>query len=91
MTELRSRSRQSTTLHSDVIVCDDASHGVGFTWGGSNRRLYVDDILVAKDTQVLLADCYGGLNTGCGKTVARDSFFAGLIGDVRIYNRAVRP
>ena len=66
-------------------------HRIGFTWDGSHRRLYVDDVLVAEDTDVALAGCHGGLNIGCGKGAAPDSFFTGLIDDVRGYNRAVKP
>jgi hypothetical protein len=52
---------------------------------------YEDDILVAEDTDVALADSSGGLNIGCGELMAPNTFFTGLIDDVRIYNRAVRP
>ena len=91
MTELRSGSRQSKMLYSEAIITDGNWHRVGFTWNGSNRRLYVDDILVAEDTDVALAACNGGLNIGCGKSAALDRFFTGLIDDVRIYNRVVKP
>ena len=33
----------------------------------------------------------GGVNIGCGKTMTPTTFFIGLIDDVRIYNRAVKP
>ena len=65
--------------------------GVGFTWDGSYRRLYVDDVLVAEDTDIGLVECSGGLNIGCGATMAPDTFWSGLIDDVRIYNRAINP
>jgi hypothetical protein len=64
---------------------------VGFVWDGSNRRLYVDDVLIAEDTQQGLAACYGGLQIGCGKDMAAGTFWSGLIDDVRIYSRAVKP
>jgi hypothetical protein len=51
----------------------------------------VDDVFAAEGEEVGLAECYGGLSIGCGKTLAPAMFFAGLIDDVRIYNRAVRP
>jgi len=91
MTELCSGSRQSKALCSDVVIADGNWHRVCFTWDGTNRRLYVDDILVAEDTDVALADCSGGVNIGCGKLMAPNTFFTGLIDDVRIYNRAVKP
>jgi hypothetical protein len=66
-------------------------HRVGFTWDGSRRRLYVDDVLVAEDTQAGLAVCYGGLQIGCGTNRAPGTFWSGLIDDVRLYNRVVSP
>jgi len=91
MTELRSGGRQSKVLSCEAVIADGNWHRIGFTWDGSNRRLYVDDILVAEDTDVALGACNGGLNIGCGKIMAPPTFFTGLIDDVRIYNRAVRP
>ncbi|MHC4541769.1 MAG: LamG-like jellyroll fold domain-containing protein [Planctomycetota bacterium] len=55
------------------------------------RSLYVDDTLVAEDSQPGLADSLGGLNIGCGSDLAAGTFFSGLIDDVRIYSRAVSP
>jgi hypothetical protein len=46
---------------------------------------------VAEDTQTGLADCDGGVSIGCGADMAPDTFLTGLIDDVRIYNRAVKP
>jgi hypothetical protein len=91
MTELQNGGRLTKVLYSDAILTDGAWHRIAFTWDGSHRRLYTDDLLVAEDTDVALAACSGGLNIGCGSTAALDSFFTGLIDDVRIYNRAVRP
>jgi len=91
MTELRSGGRVSKALSCEAVITDGTWHRVGFTWDGSNRRLYVDDILVAEDTDVALGACNGGLNIGCGKIMAPMSLFTGLIDDVRIYNSAVRP
>jgi len=33
----------------------------------------------------------GGLNIGCGKNMTPNTYWTGLIDDVRIYNRAVKP
>ncbi len=76
---------------SDGIITDAAWHRVGVTWDGASRRLYVDGVLVAEDTQDGLADSPGGLILGCGKNMTSDTFWSGLIDDVRIYNRAVEP
>ena len=59
------------------------------THGGS-RRLFADGVLVAEDTQESLAAASGNLTIGAGATLAADTYWTGLIDDVRIYNRAVR-
>jgi hypothetical protein len=91
MTDLKRGGRLGKALCSDAITTDGVWHRVAFTWDDSARRLYMDSILVAEDTQSKLADCYGGLNIGCGKDIAPGTFFTGLIDDVRIYTRVVRP
>jgi hypothetical protein len=60
-------------------------------WDGVSRSLYVDGTLVATDDQDSSVPCTGGLNIGCGADQSPDAFFAGLIDDLRVYNRAVRP
>jgi hypothetical protein len=89
--ELKSGNRLSSVLHSDAVVTDGDWHRVGFAWGGSRRRLYVDDVLVADETDVALTNCSGALQLACGKLMTPDTFFTGLIDDVRIYSRAVKP
>ena len=91
MTELTSAGRLATPLSSDTIITDGYWHRPGFSWDGATRSLYVDDVLVAEDTQMRLADCHGGLNIGCGVNMAPGAFWNGPIDDVRIYNRAVKP
>ena len=72
-------------------MTDGNWHRVGFVWDGMTRALYVDDALVAEDMQLGLPSHSGGLNIGCDKDMTPGLFFSGLIDDVRIYNRAVRP
>ena len=91
MTELNSGGRLTGVLCSQAAITDGDWHRIGVTWDGSARSLYVDDVLVAEDAQTGLADCYGGLNIGCGADVAANTLWTGLIDDVRIYNRAVKP
>jgi len=91
MTELKSGGRSGTVLYSDAIIADGTWHRVAFAWDGSTRSLYVDDVLVAEDAQNELASSFGGLNIGAGHNMAPDTYWTGLIDDVRIYNRAVRP
>jgi len=90
-TELKSGGRQSKALFAEGGITDGDWHRIGFTWDGSNRRLYVDDILVAEDTQVALAGSTGKLLIGCGAGMAPGTFFSGLIDDVRVYKRALKP
>jgi hypothetical protein len=53
--------------------------------------LFVDDTIVAEDTQPALLGSDRGLYIGVGADYAPGTFFSGLIDDIRIYNRAVRP
>ena len=64
---------------------------LGITWDGTNRILYVDDVEVARDAQAQLANASEGLFIGAGASLATDSFWSGMIDDVRIYDRAVAP
>jgi hypothetical protein len=89
-TELSNRGRAGG-LSSQAIITDGNWHRIAFAWDGAHRRLYVDDVLVAEDTQESLADAYGKLILGAGKNVTPASFFTGWIDDVRLYTRAVTP
>jgi len=91
MSDLKSGGRSGTVLYSDAIIADGTWHRVSFTWDGSTRSLYVDDVLVAEDAQDKLASCTGGLNIGAGYDMSPDTYWTGLIDDIRIYNRAVKP
>ena len=92
MTNLRS-GRSSTPLLSRTCITDGDWHRVGFVWDGSYRHLYVDGVEVAVDGSPLsgLASAEEGLYLGAGSTLVPSTFFSGLIDDVRIYSRAVRP
>ncbi|MBN1508402.1 MAG: LamG domain-containing protein, partial [Sedimentisphaerales bacterium] len=91
MTEAKGAGRTSSTLCSQAIITDGKWHRVGLVYDGATRSLYVDDVLAAKDTQSLPASCSGGLNLGCGASPTPGTLWSGLIDDVRIYSRAVRP
>jgi hypothetical protein len=90
-TELKSSGRTGKALKSAASVTDGTWHRVGFVWDGSNRILYVDDSEVARDAQTTLVGTYLGLHVGAGSTLAPGTFWSGLIDDVRVYNRAVKP
>jgi hypothetical protein len=91
MTELEGTGRFAEPLISDAVITDDNWHRVGFTWDGSNRVLYIDDVEAARDTQSSLASSETGLYIGAGKDRQLGSFFSGLVDDVRVYNRAIVP
>jgi hypothetical protein len=91
MTELIGPGRNSNPLWSQTVIMDNVWHRIGFVWDGSRRKLYVDSVLVAEDTQSTLPNSNNGLYIGTGKGMESGSFFSGLIDDVRIYNRAVAP
>jgi hypothetical protein len=92
MTELRGSGRDSRTLCSETVIADGNWHHIGFAWNGIDRRLYVDNLIVAEDTQAgELQDSAGGLNIGCNKDITLGTFWTGLVDDIRIYHRAVKP
>ena len=91
MTELKQSGRQGKPLTSTAVVTDGAWHRVGLVYDGSNRVLYVDDVEVARDTQAGLESARTGLYIGAGKGMEPGSCWSGLIDDVRIYDRAVKP
>jgi len=77
----------------EVAITDGQWHRVGLVWDASSETsvLYVDDVEVATDVQPTLPKTYGGLQIGAGRSREPTTFFTGLIDDVRIYNRAVKP
>jgi hypothetical protein len=61
------------------------------SWDSTNRFLIVDNVIVASDMQTNLERSVVELNIGCGPDSTPDTFFWGLIDDVRIYDRAITP
>ena len=91
MTELKGAGRGAAELLSQTIITDGDWHRIALVWDGSNRTLYVDDVLVAEDAQTNLLGSDNGLYIGSGTAMEPGSYWSGLIDDVRIYNRAVTP
>jgi hypothetical protein len=85
--------RSNKSLTSKTVVTDSKWHCVGLVWDGAYRSLYVDDELVARDTvhQGGLESSFRLFNIGAGKALEAATFWAGMIDDVRIYNRVVTP
>jgi hypothetical protein len=90
-TGLANTTRGNTALPSQTIITDGNWHRVAFTWDRAKRQLYVDGALVAEDAQGALVACSGDLIIGAARNTAPGTFWSGLIDDVRIYDRAVRP
>ncbi len=91
MTGLSATERGANTLTSKAIITDGNWHRIALTWDGASRRLYVDSALVAEDLQGSLVVSSDKLVLGASKTMTPGTFWSGLIDDVRIYSRAVRP
>ena len=83
--------RGKKPLLSQTVITNGDWHPVGLTWDGSNRILYVDDVIVAQDTQGNLPSSESGLYIGAGKDLDEGTFFSGSIDDVRIYKRVITP
>jgi len=91
VTDLRSDGRLSRTLSSQAVITDGNWHRIGLTWDGVTRNLYVDGKLVASDTQNAVKRTYTDLHIGGAGDLAPGVFWSGMIDDVRIYNRIVKP
>ncbi len=91
MTDLKSATRSSVKLSSQTVVTDGNWHRLGLVWDGTHRTLYVDDDPVAEDTQSGLKSVYSDLAIGTGKDLTPGTFWSGLIDEVRIYTRSVKP
>jgi len=92
MTNLESGGRgRGGPLMSEMLIADDNWHCIGLVWDGLDRILYVDEIEVGRDRQAGLMDAYSGFHIGAGHDLDPRSFWAGMIDDVRIYDRVVIP
>jgi len=91
MTELTGARRDGGSLLSETTITDGNWHRIGLVWDGSYRTLIVDGNAVAEDAQNQLESQANGFYIGCGDPVQSGTFFSGLIDDVRVYSRAMRP
>jgi len=92
-TDLKASGKDGKSLISDAYVLDGQWHRIVLTWDGTNRTLQMDGMEVAKDTQPSLAASSGAMLIGVGRNfgLVTNTFWTGLIDDVRIYNRVVQP
>jgi hypothetical protein len=91
MTELKGLGRSAAALLSQTVITDGNWHRIGLVWDGLQRTLYVDGVAVAEDIQDGMEGSDSGLYIGTGKAMESETFWSGLIDDVRIYSRAVIP
>lgn len=91
MTDLKSTGRMAAPMTSQTVITTDEWNYIGFVWDGSRRMLYVGNTLVAEGIQDSLKSSDEGLYIGAGKQLESGTFFSGLIDDVRIYNRVIKP
>jgi len=90
-TELKGSGRTGKPLKSPVVITDGEWHRVGLTSDGTSRILYVDNVQAAKDSQSALIGGTAGLYLGAGSTLAPATFWSGLIDDVCLYNKVIKP
>lgn len=90
-TELKGSGRTGKPLKSPAIVTDGEWHQVALVYDGTNRILYVDAVQVIKDSQPGLIGGTGGLRIGATGTATPTAFWSGLIDDVCVYTRVVKP
>ena len=89
--ETRRGSEGGDPLISQTMITDGDWHRVGFVWDGQNRILYADDVEVARDTLTNLNGSEGDLHIGAGSHLEQNTFWSGMVDDVRIYGRVVEP
>ncbi len=91
LTELKGSGRTGKALKSAVVITNGEWHRVGLTSDGTTRILYVDDVETGRDPQPGLLGSTTGLYLGVGNMLAPATFWSGLIDDIRIYNRVMKP
>jgi hypothetical protein len=77
-------------LESDLVITDGCWHHVGLVWDGLRRRLYVDGVEAAADANDVTAlPSDGALHIGVGKRLHPQSYWRGLMDDIRVYDYAL--
>mgnify|MGYP000985159904 CR=1 FL=1 len=89
MTKLTSKSQPLSIGTSEAVITDGKWHRIALVFDGADRILYVDGQEVARDPQPDLSVADGKFIIGAGSKTGTG--WSGLIDDVRIYSRIVRP
>jgi len=93
MTALTDGSLLTSPLVSGFVITDGDWHRIGVAWDGFRRYLYADGDEVAKDVGTIanLVSSDRGFHLGAGRNRSAGTFWSGLIDDVRLYDRFVKP
>jgi hypothetical protein len=89
MTKLAGVGQPLAIGTSEVVITDGKWHRIALVFDGADRILYMDGKEVARDPQPDLSVADGKFIIGAGSKVGTG--WSGLIDDVRIYSRVVRP
>ena len=75
-----------------AVITDGQWHEVILEWDGLRRHLYVDGREVAVDEMDLIdVACDGWLDIGAAGSTRPETFWCGLIDDVRVESRTPKP
>jgi lysophospholipase L1-like esterase len=93
MTTLSDGGRLTRPLVSTTVVADGAWHNARLIWDGAGRCLFMDGQQVAADTRKMgkLKSSTTGLFIGVANNLDPATFWSGLIDDIHLYNRAIKP
>jgi hypothetical protein len=89
MTKFTSPRQPLAIGSSEAVITDGKWHRIALVWDGADRILYVDGKEVARDPQPDITVSDGKFIIGASSKVGTG--WSGLIDDVRIYSRVVRP
>jgi hypothetical protein len=89
MTKLTSNGQPLSIGTSEAVITDGKWHRIALVFDGADRILYADGKEVARDPQPDITVSDGKFIIGAGSKTGTG--WSGLIDDVRIYNRVVRP
>jgi Tol biopolymer transport system component len=89
MTKLTSNGQPLSIGTSEAVITDGKWHRIALVFDGVDRILYVDGKEVARDSQPDITVSDGKFIIGAGSKAGTG--WSGLIDDVRIYSRVVRP
>jgi len=81
----------NTPLASEVVVTDGNWHRIGLMWDGMDRVLCADGQEVAREPLDAVDFSEGPLIIGAESGFEPGTYLSGLIDDLRIYNRVVKP